>query len=141
MKKLVLIVAILSLSFGLLLLTKHPALGLDGPVFCGSCHVMEEQVETYLHSAHRLGTKCGDCHVPHSLVPGAINKAYTGTKDFIGVLRDKDPYTIEVSPLGQDIIQENCLRCHGDLLHMVGDTKRDGGRFCFDCHRDTPHLN
>ena len=139
-KKLLLLSTVLVLGFGLMLLTKHPALGLDGAEFCGSCHVMDEQVESYLHSAHRLGTKCGDCHVPHSLVPGATYKAYTGTKDFIGVLRDKDPYEIEVSPLGQEIIQENCLRCHEDLLHMVGDTEKGGGKYCFDCHRSTPHL-
>lgn len=139
MKKLIIFAGFIFISFCIILLTKLPALGLDGADFCGQCHVMEEQVETYLHSAHRLGAKCGDCHVPHSLVPGATYKAYTGTKDLIGVIMDKDPYEIHVSPLGKDIIQDNCLRCHGDLLQMVGDTNRDGGRFCFDCHRATPH--
>lgn len=121
-------------------MTKLPALGLDGTDFCGGCHVMEEQVETYLHSAHRLGASCGDCHIPHSLVPGAFYKAYTGTKDLLGVMLDKDPFHIQTSKIGRDIIQENCLRCHNDLLEEVGDTKREGGQYCFDCHRSTPHF-
>lgn len=130
----------LFLCFGLILMTKIPTLGLDRPEFCGKCHAMDEQVGTYMHSAHRLGALCGDCHIPHSLVPGAMYKAYTGTKDVISVLKNKDPYEIRISPLGRDIVQENCLRCHGDLLEGVGDTRENDGKYCFECHRNTPHL-
>jgi len=140
MKKIIMIAGIIFLSFCLILLTKLPILGLDKPEFCGGCHVMDEQVETYLHSAHRLGANCGDCHIPHSLVPGAMYKAYTGTKDVIGVILDHDPFHIQASETGKEIIQENCVRCHGDLLGTIGDTSEDGGRYCFDCHRSTPHM-
>jgi len=138
-KKLLIISSALLLCFCLILLTKLPALGLDRPEFCGQCHVMDEQVETFLHSAHSLGANCGDCHIPHSLVSGAMYKAYTGTKDVISVLADQDPYEIRISPLGRNIVQDNCLRCHGDLLQAVGDTSEGGGKYCFDCHRSTPH--
>jgi len=140
MKKIIMIMGIIILSFCLILLTKLPILGLDKPEFCGGCHVMEGQVETYLHSVHRLGANCGDCHIPHSLVPGAMYKAYTGTKDVIGVILDQDPYRIRASETGKEIIQENCLRCHGKFLGEIGDTRKDGGKYCFDCHRSTPHL-
>jgi len=101
---------------------------------------MEEQVESYLHSAHRLGASCSDCHVPHSLVPGALYKSYTGTKDVIGVIMNKDPYEIRTSNLGKEVIQKNCLECHEGLFRYVGDTNRDGGKYCFECHRATPHF-
>lgn len=140
MKKIMIIVGIIFLGFCLVLMTKLPILGLDKPEFCGECHVMDEQVETYLHSAHRLGANCGDCHIPHSLVPGAMYKAYTGTKDLIGVIRDQDPYHIQASETAKEIIQENCLRCHEDLLGEIGDTSEEGGKYCFDCHRSTPHI-
>ncbi|HHT63830.1 MAG: NapC/NirT family cytochrome c [Bacillota bacterium] len=139
MKKIKIIGGLILVSFCLILLTKLPVLGLDKPEFCGGCHVMDEQVETFLHSAHRLGATCGDCHIPYSLVPGAMYKAYTGTKDLIGVILDQDPYHIHASEMGKNIIQKNCLRCHGDLLGEIGDTKEDGGRYCFECHRSTPH--
>jgi len=138
-KKLLIISGALSLCFCLILLTKLPALGLDRSEFCGQCHVMDEQVDTFLHSAHRLGANCGDCHIPHSLVPGAMYKAYTGTKDIISVLANKDPYEIRISPIGRNIVQANCLRCHSELLQAVGDTSENGGKYCFDCHRSTPH--
>lgn len=139
-KKLLILSGLFLCCFGIILLTKHPALGLDGTDFCGSCHVMDEQVESYLHSAHRLDASCGDCHVPHSLVPGALYKSYTGTKDLIGVIMNKDPYEIRVSKLGKEVIQKNCLECHEGLFTYVGDTSRDGGRYCFECHKSTPHF-
>ncbi|MEN3004035.1 NapC/NirT family cytochrome c [Dehalobacterium formicoaceticum] len=139
-KKIGMVLGILVVGFGLILLTKLPILGLDEPEFCGGCHVMDGQLETYMHSAHRDVTNCGNCHIPHSLVPGATYKAYTGTKDLIGVVFDKDPYHIQASPMAKDIIQENCLRCHEDFLGDIGDTSEDGGKYCFDCHRSTPHM-
>ncbi len=139
MKKIGITLGIFVVGFGLILMTKLPVLGLDEPEFCGSCHVMDEQVETYMHSAHREVANCGNCHIPHSLVPGATYKAYTGTKDLIGVVLDKDPYHIQASPMAKGIIQDNCLRCHGDFLGDIGDTSESGGKYCFDCHRSTPH--
>jgi cytochrome c nitrite reductase small subunit len=140
MKKLLIAAGFLFFGFCMLLLLKLPALGLDGPQFCGMCHVMEEQVSSFEHSAHRSVASCGDCHVPHSLVPGAMYKAYTGTKDLLGVLRNKGTLDIHSSALGKRVAQDNCLRCHGDLLREIGDTRENGGKFCFDCHRNTPHL-
>lgn len=128
-------------GFFLMLLAKLPALGLDGPEFCGQCHVMHESVGTYLHSAHRPGATCGDCHVPHDLVYGAAYKAYTGTRDVMAVATNSVPAEIRVTEWGKRVVQDNCLRCHGNLMSVVGNTKRSGGRFCFECHRSTPHQN
>ncbi len=133
------LLALMVIGFCLVLCLKIPALGLDGTEFCGSCHVMQPQVDTYTHSAHKINATCGDCHVPHSLVRGAFNKAWTGTIDMIGVIRNKDPYEIKASDHAKDIIQENCVRCHEGLLNQIGDTMTDGGKYCFDCHRNTPH--
>ena len=130
----------LLVCFCLVLCVKIPALGLDGEEFCGSCHVMEEQVKTYQHSAHRINASCGDCHVPHSLVYGAFDKSYTGVKDVIGVILNKDPFTIEAHTHAKNVIQNNCVRCHEGFLHQVGNTMDNEGRYCFECHRNTPHA-
>lgn len=136
LKYLIVLVALgITVLFGI----KIPALGLDTPEFCAACHVMEPQYESYTHSAHRLASTCGDCHLPHSLGYGAVEKAYTGMKDFAGVVRNKDPFEIHASHHAKGIIQANCVRCHGSIMQEVGDTSADDGRYCFDCHRNTPH--
>ncbi len=125
--------------FCLILSLKIPALGLSTPEFCGSCHVMEEQVETFMHSSHHIAAECGDCHVPHELVYGAFDKAYTGTKDLIGVIFNKDPFEISAGKHSKDVVQANCVRCHQEFLNEVGNTMDENGKYCFDCHRNTPH--
>lgn len=138
-KKLVIAAGILALGFCMMLLLKAPFLGLDTPQFCGSCHAMDEQFNTYSHSAHRLGASCGDCHIPHSLVYGGAFKAYTGTRDLLAVTTNTVPTEIRVTEMSKDVMQENCLRCHEDVMGEIGDTSLDGGKFCFDCHRSSPH--
>lgn len=128
-----------ALGFCGMLLLKAPFLGLDSPEFCGSCHAMDEQLGTYEHSAHRLGASCGDCHIPHSLVYGAAFKAWTGTRDVLAVTANTVPVDMRTTEMSKEVLQENCLRCHGDVMGEVGDTSRDGGKYCFDCHRSSPH--
>ena len=142
MSRIWLVVAGLAVVCGGILLLKLPPLAaaLDGPRFCGSCHVMETEVASYLHSAHRETAECGDCHLPHALVQGAFYKAYTGTRDVIGVMAGVDPGDIALSPSGKGIVHGNCLRCHGEMAGVIGDTRRGGGMYCFECHRYVPHL-
>ena len=139
-KKIMYGVISLLVCFCLVLSLKIPALGLSTVEFCGSCHVMEEQVETFVHSSHKIAADCGDCHVPHELVYGAFDKAYTGTKDLIGVILDKDPFTIEAGTHSKNVIQANCVRCHQAFLNEVGNTMDENGKYCFDCHKNTPHA-
>lgn len=121
---------------------KVPAVAevLDGPDFCGMCHVMQPQVDSYLHSGHRETARCGECHVPHSVVEGAFYKAYTGTRDMLAVTTGVYPMPVTISEHGREVVQENCLRCHEDMTARIGDTARDGGLRCFDCHRSIAHL-
>lgn len=129
-------------ALGGIFLLKLPPLAdaMDGPEFCGVCHVMAPQVDSYLHSAHREVARCGDCHLPHGVVKGAFYKAYTGTRDAAAVVLRTYPATVSISEYGKKVAQENCLRCHGEMTAAIGDTKRDGGLYCFECHRRTPHL-
>ncbi len=46
---------------------------------------------------------------------------------------------------GNKVVQENCIRCHGDLTEMVKanvsfeETLEGNGKRCWDCHREVPH--
>lgn len=134
------LIALIVVGVAFLFIIKIPAVGLSSNEFCASCHVMEPQYESFQHSAHSLaGNTCSDCHMPHSLGYGALAKAFFGMKDFIGVVRDHDPYKIHATDLMKDITHNNCLRCHGSMMEDVGDPHYNSDRRCFDCHRNTPH--
>jgi cytochrome c nitrite reductase small subunit len=112
------------LGFGMMLMVKIPALGLAEAGFCGKCHAMDYQVSTYLHSSHAREANCGDCHDPHGLVTGSMYAAYTGSRDVYRVVTNTTPDEIRATELSKKILQENCLRCHGDIMGDVGDTRR-----------------
>jgi cytochrome c nitrite reductase small subunit len=127
------------IGFGMMLMTKIPALGLAEAGFCGRCHAMDYQVETYLHSPHALEANCGDCHDPHGLVTGSAFAVYTGTRDVYRVLTNTVPLEIKTTDLSKNVLQANCLRCHGEVMTEVGDTRENGGSYCFHCHRNIVH--
>lgn len=124
---------------GLLLMVKIPALGLAEADFCGQCHAMDYQMETYLHSSHAQAANCGDCHDPHGLITGSVFAAYTGTRDVYRVLSDTTPLEIKTYELSKKVLQGNCMRCHGDIMGLAGDTRDEGGVYCFQCHRGIVH--
>lgn len=127
------------LGFGMMLMIKIPALGLAEAEFCGQCHAMDEQVDTYLHSSHLQVTNCGDCHSPHALITGSMFSAYTGTRDVYRVVTNTTPAVITTMKLSKKVIQDNCLRCHADFLGDVADTSENGGNYCFQCHQSLAH--
>jgi len=119
----------------------------DDPSTCMNCHIMAPQHATWSHSSHREKTNCNDCHVPHNNV---FNKYFFKAKDGIRhatifTLR-KEPQVIFIKEEGKKVVQENCIRCHMDLLRdekvhnytSVYQHERTE-RPCWDCHRETPH--
>ncbi len=119
----------------------------DDPSTCMNCHIMAPQYATWSHSAHRELTNCNDCHVPHNNV---FNKYYFKAKDGIRhatmfTLR-REPQVIFIKEEGKKVVQENCIRCHWDLLtdekvmnHTMAYQHQRSERPCWECHRETPH--
>ena len=140
MKKILIwIAALLVLGFCMMLMTKIPALGLSEAKFCGTCHAMDFEVDTYLHSSHANEANCGECHDPHGLVTGSMYAAYTGSRDVYRVVTNTTPAEIRATEMSKKVLQSNCLRCHGDVMGEVGDTSENGGVYCFQCHRNIVH--
>jgi cytochrome c nitrite reductase small subunit len=119
----------------------------DDPATCMNCHIMAPQYATWSHSSHRNVAHCNDCHVPHD---NFINKYYFKAKDglrhaTIFTLRN-EPQVIRILEAGINVVQDNCIRCHNQLLtdekllvrvqsHHMNRTDR----LCWECHRETPH--
>jgi len=109
----------------------------EQPQFCANCHVMKPMYESAFHSAHREVT-CNDCHAPHdNLVERVIYKGISGTKDAYVYFLGEMPDVIETNARSHAIIDDNCKRCHTDLVAVVGP--QPAGKRCFACHRHTPH--
>jgi len=119
----------------------------DDPETCVNCHIMAPQYATWSHSSHREVAHCNDCHVPHNNV---FNKYYFKAKDgmrhaYMFTMR-LEPQTIFIREEGKHVVQQNCLRCHSDLVHnsrllAMTTTYHDSfnDRQCWECHRETPH--
>lgn len=119
----------------------------DKPETCVNCHIMAPQYATWYHSSHREITHCNDCHVPHNNI---LNKFYFKAKDglrhaTIFTLR-REPQVIFIKDEGRDVVHNNCIRCHEELLtdsrllargRDIHEFRMD--RECWDCHRETPH--
>ncbi len=112
---------------------------LDGPQFCGSCHLMKPWVDTYMQSTHAAEATCGGCHIPHNIVSGSFYKAFTGTRDGVYMLIGNVPDRIHISGHGATVVNDNCYSCHQDVMETVGYPFAERDKNCFDCHRDSPH--
>lgn len=143
MKKILLKTLLIISTLGLLgiLALKIPFISrqLDGPEFCGSCHLMEPWVDTYIHSTHKEHTTCGGCHIPDNFVSGAFYKAFTGTRDGVYMLIGHVPDRVHISGHGARVVNDNCYSCHQEIMETVGYPLATRNKNCFDCHRDLPH--
>ncbi|WP_003540086.1 NapC/NirT family cytochrome c [Desulfotomaculum nigrificans] len=128
-------------GLGGILSTKIPFISkqLDGPKFCGSCHLMKPWVDTYSASDHKKYSTCGDCHIPHEVITGAFYKAYTGSRDTFDMIFNRIPDVIRISDHGSKVVNDNCLRCHTKIMETVGFPKNDRGQNCYGCHQNLPH--
>lgn len=119
----------------------------DDPQACVNCHIMAPQYATWVHSSHRERAHCNDCHVPHD---NFLVKYYFKAKDglrhaTVFTLRN-EPQVIFIREEGREVVQDNCIRCHSDLITneriMAYNTRfhhERTERECWECHRETPH--
>lgn len=119
----------------------------DSPATCVNCHIMAPQYATWQHSSHREAATCNDCHVPHDNVFRTYYfKAMDGMRHASMFTLRLEPQNIFIKEAGISVVQENCIRCHSNL---VTDTKlltqtsafhnKFEERLCWDCHREVPH--
>ena len=119
----------------------------DNPETCINCHVMNPQYATWNHSSHREAANCNDCHVPHNNI---LNKYYFKAKDglrhaSVFTMRN-EPQVIYIKDEGKKVVQQNCIRCHEQLVtNNSGIIRFEASRHfrmersCVDCHREIPH--
>jgi cytochrome c nitrite reductase small subunit len=135
------------LLFYIIYISNAPSYLSDEPKTCVNCHVMAPHYATYQHSSHREVATCNDCHVPHNNI---VNKFYFKAKDglrhaTIFTLR-AEPQVIFIHKAGQEVVQDNCIRCHFNLINDAKLARQTAtynhyrqDRKCWECHREVPH--
>lgn len=119
----------------------------DDPRACMNCHVMAPQFATWERGSHARVAVCNDCHVPHdNIISKFVFKAMDGTRHSFMFTFRLEPQVIHIKHAGLNVVQENCKRCHEQLVDKVAiknvtgeNTKHGEGRLCWECHRETPH--
>jgi len=142
------IVGILAgLFFFLFYISKAHSYLSDESKTCVNCHIMSPQYASWSHGSHRKYANCNDCHVPHNNV---FNKYFFKAKDGMRhasmfALR-LEPQVIFIHEAGQEVVHQNCIRCHSRLLldpklvsSVANQTLHATDRLCWECHREVPH--
>lgn len=136
--KYALIFGLVGAAVGLFLMLGPPKLlaKSETPEFCSSCHVMEAEFEAWFHEGAHRRVQCVDCHLPHQNV--AVHylwKSIDGAKDMVVFHSGRVPEEIKLSAHGQQVLRENCIRCHGETVANI-----DNERNCWNCHRRLSHV-
>jgi cytochrome c nitrite reductase small subunit len=133
------------LALGVGAFTFHYAEGLSyfstDPAACTNCHIMRPQYDSWLKGSHHQAAGCVDCHLPVAFLPKYLAKASNGWHHSKGFTLENFHEPILIKPGNSAILQENCLRCHGELVHPLlagARTDRDAVS-CVHCHAAVGH--
>ena len=115
------------------------------PKACVNCHIMQREYDGWQKASHHTVAVCIDCHLPESFIPKYLAKAENGYRH--GKLFTTGGFVepIEVKPAGLAILQNNCIRCHGDVTadmrsHGTGAAGHGPGEIsCLHCHATVGH--
>jgi cytochrome c nitrite reductase small subunit len=112
------------------------------PRACANCHIMNDQYNSWQKAGHHQAAKCIDCHLPHDFIPKYLAKADNGYRHSKAFTLQNFHEPIKIIDRNSDILQANCIRCHGDFVHELVSGARAPTRDsvqCIHCHRDVGH--
>jgi cytochrome c nitrite reductase small subunit len=124
----------------------------NDPKTCVNCHIMNDEYDAWRKGPHHAVATCNDCHVPPHFPQKYIAKAENGYHHSKGFTFQPscpdEPGAVEffhepiqIKERNSQILQDNCLRCHGDFVHEIvrGSTWSDNAIRCVHCHRGVGH--
>jgi cytochrome c nitrite reductase small subunit len=112
------------------------------PKACVNCHVMNDQYSSWQKASHHAVAKCVDCHLPVDLIPKYLAKGDNGYRHSKGFTFNDFHDPIMIKPQNSKILQENCLRCHGDFVHNIvagSSSMTPDSVQCVHCHMSVGH--
>jgi cytochrome c nitrite reductase small subunit len=111
------------------------------PKGCVNCHIMRDEYDSWRKSSHHAAARCVDCHLPHEIIPKYLAKAENGYWHSKGFTFQDFHEPIQIKPKNSRILQENCLSCHGAVVHelVAGSTTAPDSITCVHCHASVGH--
>jgi len=113
------------------------------PEACRNCHIMNAQFDSWQKASHHTSATCVDCHLPHTGIAKWLAKASNGYHHSKGFTFDDFHEPIVIKEANSRSLQENCLRCHGTLVHDIVAGSSSGtdpqALRCVHCHRGVGH--
>ena len=107
--------------------------------FCGQCHSMKHEAETFAMSTHR-NQDCVECHLPHdNTAHYLIEKGRTGMVDMYHEMMRDYPNKIKLDASARKMVSENCLRCHESAMSYVNTAPGGTQEDCLKCHSRIAH--
>jgi len=108
---------------------------------CMNCHIMRPQYDSWSKGSHHAVAKCVDCHLPHEFIPKYIAKADNGYRHSKAFTLQDFHEPIQITPRNSRILQNNCVTCHGELVHplVAGSSTARNAISCVHCHADVGH--
>ncbi len=114
----------------------------DDPRTCANCHIMRDQYDGWLKASHHAFATCNDCHTPHtSLFAKYFSKAENGIWHSKGFTLQDFHEPIRLRPHNLDILNENCMHCHTNLVSGIATHHGDSSDVisCVRCHAQVGH--
>ncbi len=145
------VIVLTGIITGILLLVVHISNATsylsEEPETCINCHVMYPYYASWSKDSHGRDATCADCHIPQdNIFSKYFVKGTDGMAHATYFTMRWEPQVIQIKSRGTRVVQENCIRCHLDLIDMVQlvevtatKAKKGEGKLCWDCHRETPH--
>jgi len=143
-KRGIVLAAFIGLLAGLGAYTFHYGEGLSyfskDPSACVNCHIMRRQYDSWQKGSHHAWAACVDCHLPHDFAAKWMAKGENGFLHSKGFTFQDFHEPIFLRKRSQDVLQDNCVHCHGDvadaMLHAGGGA---GESRCVHCHGGVGH--
>ena len=113
----------------------------DDPEVCANCHIMQPQYDSWQKASHHTVATCVDCHLPHGFIRKYLSKAENGYHHSRAFTFQDFQEPIMIKAKASRILQENCLQCHGALVHQQvarAEDPSDEVR-CVHCHSSVGH--
>jgi cytochrome c nitrite reductase small subunit len=111
------------------------------PRACVNCHIMQPQFDSWQKASHHTAAVCVDCHLPHDFAAKYVAKADNGYRHSWAFTFQDFHEPIRMTARNARILQNNCLRCHGEWVHALvdGSTTAPDAVRCTHCHADAGH--
>jgi len=112
----------------------------DDPKACANCHVMRDVYDGWNRAPHHAVAVCNDCHTPHSsLIAKYAVKALNGYRHSKAFTLNEIPDPIRIVEFDRQIVQDNCVTCHGEMVSQIFHANSQAPTDCLTCHAGVGH--